>query len=657
LFHFRHQLGGRADFRSTEPGRKILLTQLTRAARSTAAFPFAFDPSRCDSDRFGEGATPETVYAGVLERSALVNHHLLDGGVLNNLPIDLAIETIFAMPATGPVRRFLVAVVPDPSTEEPTTSSATVATTRGVVVASLVGIPRNRSVAAFLRGIHRRNAATRAQAAARTNLWALSPYQLIDMADALWPSYCSQRRIRSLAGFMGGQGLPPDLEETIPLPWLPLVWTDPAGCWGASTVRRLAAAMFELLTQAGDAPTEEFRARTHTVRESAELMNPLQLSGQSLSRSFREAMAAGQTAMQALDTALATWPHPAELANDTTVSQRRTRLAELIDCLAHILIELAEAWPGRPSALAEMANPATPRGTRAASARRLLCAVEVIQSAFGGLEHDPQQSVTLGILTPLRHAPLDSRCRQTAAEKLAGDELGHFGAFLKRSWRANDWMWGRLDAATFLFKLLEDSDVLTPGSAHEGCFAVQKEIVREEAQKIVQGVALDRTVGARCRYGVDLLPKHYSGSKELNWPEVMSRLGLDATDPEADFLARNRVGEERVADELFTPLTTRVGTRVAATGGAVLQQADLPFQKLTARGVAPARGVAVLAHRYSRALRAPAPGGSTMAAIGLMLGAAGVGMVDLFGLDLGFSPRWHGQSWSAVCWPSPCSHR
>ncbi len=46
--------------------------------------------------------------------------------------------------------------------------------------------------------------------------------------------------------------------------------------------------------------------------------------------------------------------------------------------------------------------------------------------------------------------------RQTAASKLTGEQLHHFGAFYKRSWRANDWMWGRLDGAGWLVHLLLD---------------------------------------------------------------------------------------------------------------------------------------------------------------------------------------------------------
>ena len=48
--------------------------------------------------------------------------------------------------------------------------------------------------------------------------------------------------------------------------------------------------------------------------------------------------------------------------------------------------------------------------------------------------------------------PLD---RADPQAKLAGVELAHFGAFLKGSWRANDWLWGRLDAAQRLMRLLD----------------------------------------------------------------------------------------------------------------------------------------------------------------------------------------------------------
>ena len=50
----------------------------------------------------------------------------------------------------------------------------------------------------------------------------------------------------------------------------------------------------------------------------------------------------------------------------------------------------------------------------------------------------------------VRVSPIDSRFGfgkdKSVEQKLCGRTLGHFGGFLKRSWRANDLMWGRLDA-------------------------------------------------------------------------------------------------------------------------------------------------------------------------------------------------------------------
>src|SRR5919201_1306893 len=41
-------------------------------------------------------------------------------------------------------------------------------------------------------------------------------------------------------------------------------------------------------------------------------------------------------------------------------------------------------------------------------------------------------------------------------EKLTGLGLGHFAGFYRRTWRANDFMWGRLDAAARIADLLVD---------------------------------------------------------------------------------------------------------------------------------------------------------------------------------------------------------
>lgn len=66
--------------------------------------------------------------------------------------------------------------------------------------------------------------------------------------------------------------------------------------------------------------------------------------------------------------------------------------------------------------------------------------------------------------------------------KLKGIGFHHFAAFFKRSYRENDYLWGRLDAAERLVGLLLD-DPSTPGlqAPAAECRPLFEAIVREEA--------------------------------------------------------------------------------------------------------------------------------------------------------------------------------
>jgi patatin-related protein len=70
-------------------------------------------------------------------------------------------------------------------------------------------------------------------------------------------------------------------------------------------------------------------------------------------------------------------------------------------------------------------------------------------------------------LTPVtvqRFSPLDATCLQAVdsqgvpkadpSAKLDGVSISHFGAFFDKSWRENDYLWGRLDGAELAFRLL-----------------------------------------------------------------------------------------------------------------------------------------------------------------------------------------------------------
>jgi hypothetical protein len=66
-----------------------------------------------------------------------------------------------------------------------------------------------------------------------------------------------------------------------------------------------------------------------------------------------------------------------------------------------------------------------------------------------------EQRVELVQISADSRTLLDPR-RTTAADKLTGMQLAHFGAFYKASWRASDWAWGRIDGAGWLVHLLLD---------------------------------------------------------------------------------------------------------------------------------------------------------------------------------------------------------
>src|SRR5204862_7750169 len=110
-------------------------------------------------------------------------------------------------------------------------------------------------------------------------------------------------------------------------------------------------------------------------------------------------------------------------------------------------------------------------------------AVELIRRSLSDdLDIESAQTLHVAQLTPLTESPLFDRGYPAgprepptnaqpvppkadkelgpalAREKLAGVRLGHFAGFYRRSWRENDFMWGRLDGAAMIARLLIDTN-------------------------------------------------------------------------------------------------------------------------------------------------------------------------------------------------------
>jgi patatin-related protein len=84
--------------------------------------------------------------------------------------------------------------------------------------------------------------------------------------------------------------------------------------------------------------------------------------------------------------------------------------------------------------------------------------------------------------------------RTAARAKLTGIQLAHFGAFYKSSWRANDWMWGRLDGAFQLARVLVDPPRLRMlgYSRDEAVAAIAEVATTDPVPAVADWLGLDR---------------------------------------------------------------------------------------------------------------------------------------------------------------------
>ena len=95
-------------------GKEPKLTELALAARSSASFPGAFEPSYVpinSSIAASAGVPPHPDMAAFANMTR--GHWVADGGLLANRPLTPLLAKVFSQPATGQVRRVLAFVVPD----------------------------------------------------------------------------------------------------------------------------------------------------------------------------------------------------------------------------------------------------------------------------------------------------------------------------------------------------------------------------------------------------------------------------------------------------------------------------------------------------------------------------------------------------------------
>ena len=618
-FRFRTDPTGRPGDFSDPSADGTLVKNLATAGRASASFPVAFEPVLVNPADFGPAAAG--IAQGFDQR-----RFLADGGILDNLPVGRAVEAIFRQPADEPVNRVLLAVIPLhqerlPDGEAQADDLAHPYSTFSVGFASGVSIPRNETSASGLHELDRLNRDSSMLVTARTSLFGLPFADLRSTGEGLWPVYVAQQMAIAREGDPGVDEQPPWLP---PDPWMH------ASRRSGAAVRRAAAIVLDVLTRVADGgengtPPDivaERRRRVYECIEAAAELDPYDPEDPQLAptRSFLFDVHQGR---------------------DGQIVDVGSELGGLFERLARIIGEVA------PRAVAIGGLRSLESVVTDHDAWRWLTALEVGQGALGP-SVNPQSMVHSAIVSPARAALIDPQQRVMPNMKLAGDDLGHFGAFLKRAWRANDWMWGRLDAASALGAIcarlgLGESTVTTVVTE------AQNAIVREEAPAIVAAIAHDLARGAKSPRGCELINdgKTTKPSKELldqlghpTWDELVERIGLSGPEPEREFLRRLNLGQETVKDELRGPLLVRVGTRFAAVMTKTAINARFPslVQRFLNVLLFPLRGVTAAASRFTGASRQPLLG-----LLAVLLFAAGA--ADVLGVfDLG--------SFAVLVWPA-----
>ncbi|HET7574241.1 MAG TPA: DUF3376 domain-containing protein [Solirubrobacterales bacterium] len=436
---------------------------LADAARTSASFPAAFEPWRV--------AGRSRVLAGLPGQTWGI-----DGGLLDNAPIRDALELIPTKPAASVVRRYFLYVNGDPlaSTEDAVGERPGLRQVGGYTV----NLPRVAPLVDHLYAIQDAVEQPRRIGSAQEKLLAMELAHLEGVAASLFGTYARRRTLESLEELLpepsDASAIFDQLETTEGhLPWIPREWNpsgEPSWEWGMRPAERILHLALDLLRPAlAEASRGGDNRDKRQVLLEARIAIDAQLRRLGTARErVTEAEAThdpsrieAESAAARVNQACAEAREQAEEASEAV----HAGVEALRDCVtAH-----RELFPGPTwGALFGTSESATEE-IRCFIARAL--SIEVVRRAFSpAADIESAEELSFVQLTPEAPSPIFSANPihlpgpASTRQKLTGAGLGHFAGFYRRSWRANDFMWGRLDAAARVVDML----LLNPPTADFG---------------------------------------------------------------------------------------------------------------------------------------------------------------------------------------------
>lgn len=457
VFHFRCSEGLRNDFL---PGYNPFLAF---AARATASFPLAFEPARL-ADYGPAGGwiqTAETFFPDYVRAGAdYAQRAFSDGGCLNNKPFQQAVGEIPHHESNLPVRRMLVYVEPSP---ESSSGNATVPAPGPLrnSIEALITLHQYETIREDLRQVLERNRLVErvreitAQVDRDVENWRAS-------GDSFVP------RLR------GSEYARRTLSQEV----------HARGPGYAGYHRLKVRAVTEELARIANVPyccVAEWRAKTYREEDpcSSESLFLLHFDLGYRQRRLRFLLAKLDERGDAPELRV-------ELNRIARSLQMAERFRAGTDDIEEITALMRECFRG-------VMLPAVRELERVLAGRPLKRYFDRYED-YDQVTFPIAYETQVGEIEPVevfRISPLDARSlidENSPTErrrKLAGTIFFHFGAFLKRSWRENDMLWGRLDAAErIITAVLPKGSPEAPRLVRQAQLAILRESFGERAERM-----------------------------------------------------------------------------------------------------------------------------------------------------------------------------
>lgn len=472
--------------------------QLALAARSSASFPFAFEPSFIPVGGQASPDRPDMADVASWANGGDRSRFAVDGGVLVNTPTREALEAIDRMPADGPVRRVMLLVFPhaEPVGTEPMADSLDQGPTTvssGAKLLSAMSSQANRTYVEKIEEHNRRAAASRGGRMALLARMHAGGENVVDevysLADKLFGHY-EDVEIRLAARQVTAQqfalpkGNPANWSferarraaETAQrkwkqqhgvLPYVPgvrlpsTVYREDLGWeWGITMAERLGASALDLLKRLvwvvpeNEAePITKARRELHQVRAELRRLRT-ELFAWKPSDSLGEQYWTGRLASY--------HEHMIDGHLGLEVKAQVAEIGRIVGAAQEVVRDLDEhrlRLGGLDCWKSLLDGRATKQEAGLSESERWLSRLLALEVAGTCLSDD----ASTGMDTPVDLVQVSLQTRNafaqqsiTADDKAGGASLSRFSGFLKRSWRVNDWIWGRLDGATMLCRVLFD---------------------------------------------------------------------------------------------------------------------------------------------------------------------------------------------------------